>query len=75
MEHINHVRRVLEILRSHQLYAKVSKCTFMAKEVEYLGHIVGKDGIRVDLAKVKCIREWLQPLNTTQLRGFFWAFL
>ena len=34
MEHISHVRKVLEILRSHQLYAKVSKCTFMAKEVE-----------------------------------------
>ena len=58
MEHINHVRHVLEIFRSHQLYAKISKCTFMAKEVEYLGHIVSKDGIRVDLAKVKCIREW-----------------
>ena len=30
----------------------------MAEEVEYVGHIVSKDGIRVDVAKVKCIREW-----------------
>ena len=61
---------MLEILRSHQLYAKVSKCTFMAEEVEYLGHIVSKDGIQVDPAKVKCIREWPQPQNITQLGGF-----
>ena len=57
-EHISHVRQVLDILRLHQFYAKVSKCTFMVEEVEYLGHIVSKDGIWVDLAKVKCIKEW-----------------
>lgn len=69
-EHIDHVRQVLEILRMHQLYAKASKCTFMAEEVEYLGHVVSRHGIRVDPAKVKCIKEWPQPQNTTQLRGF-----
>ena len=39
-EHEKHVREVLSILREHQLYAKMSKCTFFAKKVEYLGFIV-----------------------------------
>ena len=39
-EHEAHVREVLSILREHQLYAKMSKCTFFAKKVEYLGFIV-----------------------------------
>ena len=51
-EHEAHVREVLSILRKNQLYAKMSKCTFFARKVEYLGFIVSQEGIGVDLAKI-----------------------
>ena len=38
-EHVQHVDRVLQLLKKQQLYAKPSKCFFGVKEVEYLGHI------------------------------------
>ena len=44
-EHMTHVRQTLAILRKHQLYAKVSKCTFFQHRVEYLGHVVSAEGL------------------------------
>ena len=38
--HAEHLRQVLEILRSHQLYAKFSKCEFWLREVSFLGHVI-----------------------------------
>jgi len=44
-EHKEHLRKVLELLRKEKLYAKFSKCDFWLEEVQFLGHIVNKDGI------------------------------
>ena len=54
-EHKEHLREVLETLRLEKLYAKFSKCEFLLTEVEFLGHIVNKDGIQVDPAKVATV--------------------
>ena len=50
-EHLAHLKLVLQKLREHHLYAKLSKCAFGLQEVEFLGHIVTKDGIRMDEAR------------------------
>ena len=36
----------------------------------YLGHIIGKDGVKVDLEKIMAILYWPSPKNITELRGF-----
>ncbi|KAD2805397.1 hypothetical protein E3N88_38774 [Mikania micrantha] len=46
-EHEDHLRKVLELLRAEQLYAKFSKCEFWLKEVHFLGHVKNKDGIHI----------------------------
>ena len=68
--HVNHLRTVLEILRSHQLYAKMSKCMFAQLRVEFLGHIISYNGVEIDAAKVECIRAWPVPEIVKVLRGF-----
>ena len=50
-EHVEHVRIVLDLLRKHQLYAKLPKCEFMQPELKFLGHIVGAQGLQVDPKK------------------------
>ena len=40
------------------------------KEIHYLGHIISKDGIKMDPDKLKIIQEWPQPLNLHELRSF-----
>eukprot|EP00253_Pinus_taeda_P012142 PITA_12142 len=57
-EHHEHLRIVLQTLREHQLYAKFSKCDFFKAEIQYLGHVITKDGIAVDPEKIKAIMEW-----------------
>jgi hypothetical protein len=51
-EQVDHLRKVLQRLREHQLYAKLSKCEFCIQEVLFLGHIINKDGLAVDPKKV-----------------------
>ena len=36
-EHILHLKIVLELLRQHKLYAKLSKCKFVQSELKFLG--------------------------------------
>jgi hypothetical protein len=56
-EHLAHVDRVLHLLSQHQLFLKQSKCAFGTSEVEYLGHLVGKDGVRVDPKKIESMQD------------------
>jgi hypothetical protein len=69
-EHEHHLRMVLKVLREHQLYAKLSKCSFYQKQIHYLGHIISKDGIEVDPEKVAVVREWSAPKSVTEVRSF-----
>jgi hypothetical protein len=69
-EHEQHLRMVLQVLREHQLYAKFRKCSFYQKQIHYLGHIISKDGIIVDLEKVEAIKEWSTMRNLTIVISF-----
>jgi hypothetical protein len=69
-EHEYHLRMVLQVLREHQLYEKLRKCSFYQKRIHYLGHIISKDGIAVDPEKIEAIRECLAPKNVTEVRSF-----
>ena len=54
-EHMQHLGLVLKSLQDKQLYAKFSKCEFWLDKVVFLGHIVSKDGIRVDPSKIEVV--------------------
>jgi hypothetical protein len=69
-EHEQHLRMVLRVLREHQLYAKLSKCSFDQRQIHYLGYIISKEGIVVDPEKVEAIREWSAPRNVVEVRSF-----
>jgi hypothetical protein len=43
-EHTKHLHTVLQRLRDHRLYAKLSKCDFWLKEIKFLGHTISQDG-------------------------------
>ncbi|KAA3488425.1 DNA/RNA polymerases superfamily protein [Gossypium australe] len=57
-------------LRDKQLYAKFRKSEFWLQEVQFLGHIVSGDGIRVDLSKISAIVEWKSLRNVSEIRNF-----
>ena len=65
-EHDEHLRLVLQCLREHKLYGKLSKCSYYQSRIHYLGHVISDEGIVVDLAKVEAIMEWPMPTNVTE---------
>ncbi|KAL0337561.1 UNVERIFIED_CONTAM: Retrovirus-related Pol polyprotein from transposon [Sesamum calycinum] len=69
-EEHEHLRTVLHILRENQLYAKFSKCEFWMEEIAFLGHVVSKERVQPDPAKVKAIMEWEPPKNVSEVRSF-----
>ncbi|SYW79544.1 uncharacterized protein UHO2_04187 [Ustilago hordei] len=56
--HVKHVTKVLTHLRSNRLFAKLSKCEFHTKIVEFLGYIIKPMGIEMDPEKVRTVKEW-----------------
>ena len=61
---------MLQLLKEKQLYAKPSKHFFGVNEVEYLGHIVSHEGVKVDPNKIKEMMDWLIPKTLKNLIGF-----
>ncbi|KAH7485292.1 Retrovirus-related Pol polyprotein from transposon 297 [Phytophthora ramorum] len=69
--HTEHLRKLLELMRKHKLYANLKKCIFGATEIPVLGCLVGENGVRPDPGKVRVINEWPTPSNVKEL----WQFL
>ena len=70
LEHQEHVHKVLERLAAHQLQVDVTKSTFYAKKVKYLGLIISTEGIQMDPDKVKAIIEWPHIQNVRDVQSF-----
>ncbi|XP_062075441.1 uncharacterized protein LOC133779503 [Humulus lupulus] len=69
LEHELHLWLVLQRLREHKLYAKFRKCEFWLSQVTFFGHIVSREGIMVDLAKIGCDIEPKAPKRLLKLHA------
>ena len=68
-DHVRHLRIVLQRLREEKLYVKFSKCEFWLTSVTFIGHVMSKERIRVDPAKIEAVRGWMQPTSPTEIRS------
>jgi ribonuclease HI len=69
-DHVRHLTTVFETLRKHQLYARLDKCVFGQKQIEFLGHIVSGNGVATDPVKTSAVQRWPTPRNASELRSF-----
>ena len=69
-EHECHVKEVLRRLQKKNLALKLEKCEFYKQEVEYLGHIVTPEGLKMDPEKIWAVMEFPTPTNTTEILAF-----
>ena len=56
-EHVDHLRKVLNVLRKEKLFANLKKCSFCTNRIVFLGFVVFGKGIEVDEEKIKAIKE------------------
>jgi len=69
-EHMEHLRVVLHDLKEKKLYVKLSKFEFWLREVSFLGHVIWKGGIAVDLSKVDAVLQWETMSRCLRSEGF-----
>lgn len=60
----------MRTLEEHKLYAKLKKFEFWLNKVHFLGHVVTKDGILVDPARVEAIVNWPRLATVTEVWHF-----
>lgn len=69
-EHLDILHEVLDRLINKGMQVNMRKCKWFKKEVEYLGYLIGQDGIRPQKRKVEKILAISTPRTPPELRGF-----
>jgi len=69
-EHKEHVRTVLTLLQQHNLLVDPDKCKWHQEEVEFLGCLVGKDGVKMSPEKIRVVKEWPIPTTVKEIQAF-----
>ena len=69
-QHLKDVEEVFEKIRKAMLKLKLEKCDFMKREVNFLGFVVGKDGVKTNEDKIKKVKEFPRPTTIGELKGF-----
>jgi hypothetical protein len=69
-DHLKKLKEVLRHLRSAGLKVNVEKLTFCALEIEHLGYILTREGIKPQSNKVQAILAIQLPTNVKELRHF-----
>ena len=69
-EHLRNIREVFETLLEAGCRVQLDKTEFLREEIEYLGYVVSRDGIKPNEKKILAVRRYPKPLDLRQLRGF-----
>ena len=69
-EHMVLLKKLMHRLHQRKFYLKPKKCTIAADQVDLLGHVISKEGIRPSPSKIKAVAEYPWPTNKTELRAF-----
>nr|GEZ67789.1 hypothetical protein [Tanacetum cinerariifolium] len=64
------MNRILELLKKEELYTKFSKYEFWIPKVQFLGHVIDKQGIHVDPAEIESVKDWTSPKSPTEILQF-----
>lgn len=69
-DHLSHLTLIFQLLQHHKLFVKKSKCVFDRFQIEYLGHVVSRQGVAADPSKLQVIQNWPLHVSIKALRGF-----
>ena len=73
-EHLMHIHAVLQRLLEHKLFVKPSKCEWMQRSIEFLGHVESADGMSIHPTKADALEVWPSPTRVQELRMALGAF-
>ena len=69
-DHVEHVKQVFQRLSDQNWHVKSKKCALFLDKVEFLGHVITKDGVSVADVKVSAVHDWPIPKTVRDVQGF-----
>ena len=69
-EHNENLQILFERLRQVGLKLQPDKCEYIRPELEYLGHLITKDGVKPNPKKISAVQNFKQPTNVTEVKSF-----
>lgn len=70
IEHLQHLWILFQLLTTHHLFLKLSKCSFAEPQITYLGHVITSKGVQANRSKIVATLDWPQPNTIRDLCGF-----
>ena len=68
--HLQNLQAVLHRLHESGLKVQPSKCAFLQPRVNYLGHVISREGIAADPNKIEKVASWPTPASTQDVQRF-----
>ena len=68
--HEKHLKNTMEKLNSAGIKLNKEKCQFRQQEIDFLGFVINKDGVKADPRKTEAILEMPDPTDVAELRRF-----
>jgi hypothetical protein len=69
-EHVEHLAIVFERVRESGMKLQRAKCSFIKPEITFLGHIVSREGLKVDPSKVEKLKDWKPPTDRKAVQRY-----
>ena len=69
-DQVAHVKAVFEHLVAKNWHVKEKKCALFLQEVEFLGHMVSAEGVKVVVVKIDAVSSWPTPTCVREVQGF-----
>ena len=69
-QHDKALHKVLQIIQDNGMTLNPSKCEFRKQEIPFWGMVIGKDGIKPDPEKIKCLKEASRPDSKADVMSF-----
>ena len=70
LNHVSNLRQIFTRLQKAKLKLSPKKCILFQREVNYLGHVVGEEGISTDPQKIRAISAWPTPADASEVKSF-----
>jgi hypothetical protein len=69
-DHRRHLRQICDTLQEHFSFLNPKKCIICKAEVQYLGNLIGRYGVRPLSERIQALADWPAPVNFEELRSF-----
>jgi hypothetical protein len=69
-EFLANLAKVFERFAKYGIFLNPDKCVLGVNEIEYVGHVVGKDGVKMSREKISKVLNFPRPERLKELRSF-----